>query len=82
MAANPNPTRIRTPRPTDPDYGGRQDYQGNHDVFEMPEEHKPAAHRLPALPIRKVALAIMLLGVIVLLVLASISIIQQSGSLH
>ncbi len=81
--ANPNPTpRMRTPRPVDPDYRGRQDYQGNHEVFEMPEEHKPAARRWPALPVKKVALAVILIGVIVLLVLASVSIVQQSGSFH
>lgn len=79
---NPDPTRIRIPRPTDPNYRGRQDYQGNHEVFEMPEEQKPSAHRLPALPIKKVALAVILIGVIVLLVSASIAIVHQSGSFH
>lgn len=80
--ANPNPTR--TPHLTDPNYKGRQDYQGNHEVFEMPEEHKPSAHwLLPALPpIKKVALAVILIGIIVLLVLASISLVQQSSSFH
>lgn len=70
-------TYKRIPCPTDPDYVGKRDYQGNHDVFEMPENQKPSGHGLPKLPLNKIALAIILIGVIVLLILASASLMQQ-----
>lgn len=68
----------RAPQAIDPDYAGRQDYQGNHDVFEMPEEHKPSGPTVPKVPLNKIALAVILACVIVLLILTTVSLMQHN----
>ncbi len=78
MSSNTNnPRRIRVPN--DPDYAGRQDYQGNHDVFEMPEDQKPSGRSWPKLPVNKIALAVIVIGIVILLGLVCTSIFQQSS---
>ena len=70
-------TRVQIP--PDPDYDGRKDYQGNHDIFEMPEDQKPTQRfKLP--PLNKIALAIILIGIIVAVGLVFVSMFQQSVS--
>ena len=68
----------RAPLPPDPKYAGKHDYQGNHEVFEMPESQKPPGRSMPKLPLNKIALGIILAGIVLLIVLAAISIVQQS----
>lgn len=73
---NRSPRNI--PIPPDREYLGKHDYQGNHDVFEMPEEQKPADGSMPKMPLNKIALGVIVLGVIFLLVLVCVSILQQT----
>ncbi len=69
----------RWPNRSETDYPGKTDYQGNRDVFEMPENQKPAES--PAkLPLKQLAGAIILMGLIVLVIIAIYSMLRQSGS--
>lgn len=65
--------------PLDPNYEGRHDYQGNHDVFEMPEGLKPSGRNSSKLPLNKIALAVIVIGIVILLLLVCVSIMQQSS---
>lgn len=68
--------RVQIPR--DPEYAGKRDYQGNHDIFEMPEGQKPPRRSIPKLPLNRIALGIIVVGIVVLLLLVCVSIMQQS----
>lgn len=61
-----------------PDPEGRQDFQGNHEVFEMPEKHKPRGIRgIHANP-RAVITILLLLLFIVAVILVIVEIMKRS----
>ncbi len=84
---NPHPLTQRIPKPDEQTatprqskYAGRTDYQGNHDVFEMPDDQKPPERLLARIPLKKILLTMILLGVAITFVLIFIEMLKQSGS--
>jgi hypothetical protein len=64
----------------DDDYQGKTDYQGNREVYEMPKDHRPPPPA-SSFPVKKVALALIAVGIVIVLVATAMSIYHQSGSL-
>ncbi|MDP9211829.1 MAG: hypothetical protein M3N59_00965 [bacterium] len=61
------------------DKRGKNDYQGNHDVYEMPEDHKPGLRLVPQMS-SKLMLA-WIIGVVFIagVALAVVELYRESG---
>ncbi|MSU76079.1 hypothetical protein EXS54_01225 [Patescibacteria group bacterium] len=58
---------------------GKQDYQGNHEVFEMPEDHKPPTPK-SVIPFGKIGLSVAALVLVIFVGITIFSILTQSSS--